>query len=343
MSSAVAYRPEWIRQDFVDFVLAKIDPVWAWKRVLARVEHIEYLNDGMVKVVLRPNRHFKTFKPGQFIQLSIRIDGVLHQRCYSIISNPQDNELAIAVKRQGLVSNYLAQQAQRGDVVEISQAQGEFVLPAMAQSLLFIASGSGITPMLPMITQALQQSSQPVSLIYFSRDPAFGQLFEQLQQQYPHFVLHVINTTASTDRLNESTLQHYCADYVSRETFVCGAPLLMKKARKIWGEQQASERLHQESFLPAQPDETSTSTERQPVRFRRSQQDFDATGSLLVSAEQAGLKPAHGCRMGICNTCVCTKLSGTVRNQLTGEINDQSNVQIKLCVSEAISPVEIDL
>ena len=71
--------------------------------------------------------------------------------------------------------------------------------------------------------------------------------------------------------------------------------------------------------------------------------EVEAKGNLLASAEAAGLKPAFGCRMGICNTCVCTKVSGTVRNLATGELNDQNNVQIKLCVSEAVSPVQIDL
>ncbi len=63
------------------------------------------------------------------------------------------------------------------------------------------------------------------------------------------------------------------------------------------------------------------------------QQDFLAEGNLLESAEKAGLKPAHGCRMGICDTCSCTKLQGSVKNLLTGEIDHANNTQIKLCVS----------
>src|SRR5690554_1557936 len=57
----------------------------------------------------------------------------------------------------------------------------------------------------------------------------------------------------------------------------------------------------------------------------------------------AGLSPAHGCRMGICNTCSCTKVSGSVLNLLTGEIDHNHNTQIKLCVTQAISPVVINL
>ena len=39
---------------------------------------------------------------------------------------------------------------------------------------------------------------------------------------------------------------------------------------------------------------------------------------LLEQAEDAGLAPDHGCRMGICNTCSCRKTAGTVRNVISG-------------------------
>ena len=82
---------------------------------------------------------------------------------------------------------------------------------------------------------------------------------------------------------------------------------------------------------------------QQQVYFQRSQQNFDASSNLLESAEQAGLRPAHGCRMGICNSCSCTKVSGSVKNLLTGEINHADQTQIKLCISQAVSPVVINL
>ena len=100
-----------------------------------------------------------------------------------------------------------------------------------------------------------------------------------------------------------------------------------------------TDRLKQEYFQIA----VDESLEAQPIVFLRSQQEFAAKSNLLESAEQAGLKPTHGCRMGICNTCTCTKVSGSTKNMLTGEIDHASNTQIKLCISQAISPVVINL
>ena len=114
---------------------------------------------------------------------------------------------------------------------------------------------------------------------------------------------------------------------------------MMQGIQLFYQQMSLSEQLHMEYFqIPI-----DESIAVQPVKFLRSQQEFQAKSNLLESAEQAGLKPAHGCRMGICNTCSCTKVQGSVKNILTGEINSENNSQIKLCISQAISPVVINL
>jgi ferredoxin len=114
---------------------------------------------------------------------------------------------------------------------------------------------------------------------------------------------------------------------------------MMQSIQQLYAELQLTHVLKTEYFQ-IQVDST---LEAQPVTFLRAQQQFQAQNNLLESAEKAGLRPAHGCRMGICNTCSCTKVQGAVRNLLTGEIDAQSNTQIKLCISQAVSPVVINL
>lgn len=335
------YRPEWIREDFVDFVLGQLNPLWSLRRVKARVERVELIADGMAKLTLIPNGHFQGYVAGQYILVSVQIDGVTHQRSYSLVSTPEDGKLCIAVKPHGKVSSYLAFRTHPGSVIEISQAQGDFVLsPDNRKPVLLIASGSGITPMLSLARQALQQSSQPVTLLYYSRDPAFLSEFNALKQRYPQFTAHCVNTLETSERFSPEALQGYCPDYRDHLTFVCGAEQLMAAVNAHWQSAGIQSQLISESFLPPK---ASLDAMDSPVTFRRSQRQFLATGNLLESAEQAGLKPAHGCRLGICNTCVCTKTKGTVRNQLTGELNSDTNVPVRLCITEAVGPVDIDL
>jgi len=343
------YKPHVIREDFVDFLLARVNPLWTVSRTVARVENIEYIEDDMVKITLSTNhflnRRFKSFKAGQFIMLTVAIAGIRHQRAYSLVSTPEEyartGRLVIGVKKQGRVSIYLSKQAKVGDVIEITPASGEFMLRETAAPSLFVSAGSGITPIVPMVKQALERSKYPVTLIYYSRDPAFRRELEALAAQHRHFSLHIIVDSAEKPAFfDEETLDRLCPDAASRDAYVCAAPGLMTATRKIWAARGWSAKMLQESFLPIKVDENA---EAHSVNFRRSQREFDAKGNILASAEAAGLTPAYGCRMGVCNACVCTKVSGTVRNQVTGEINDQSNVQIKLCVNAAISPVVIDL
>ncbi|MCB1660196.1 MAG: 2Fe-2S iron-sulfur cluster binding domain-containing protein, partial [Pseudomonadales bacterium] len=81
-----------------------------------------------------------------------------------------------------------------------------------------------------------------------------------------------------------------------------------------------------------------------PITLRRSQQLLlNTKATLLESAEAGGAKPAYGCRIGMCKTCSCTKVSGVVRDVITGAIDDQPNTQIRICVTEALSPVTLDI
>ena len=65
--------------------------------------------------------------------------------------------------------------------------------------------------------------------------------------------------------------------------------------------------------------------------------------SLLEGLEAAGLRPKHGCRMGICNTCVCTRQSGATRHLHDGRHETEPDAAVRLCVSVPLGDVEIDL
>jgi ferredoxin len=65
--------------------------------------------------------------------------------------------------------------------------------------------------------------------------------------------------------------------------------------------------------------------------------------SLLEQAEQAGLRPPCGCRMGICRICTCRKTTGRVRNVLSGELSSTQDEDVQICVSAPVGDVEIAL
>ena len=340
MSNYFNYRPEWIREDFVDFIAEKIHPLWAWKRIKASVISVRALSDDFYQLQLRPNHNFQhqQVRAGQSILVTLPIDGVHQQRSYSIVELTATGDIVIAVRVQGQVSLALSQLT-AGAVLEISQAQGDFVLQPNEQPLLLVASGSGITAIYSLLKEALATTQRPLHLIYFSRDEAFHVKLQLLAEQNSQFHYHHINTRQQKQHLNLQLLQQYVPDFEQAETYACGHHAMMQSIQQIYQERGITAQLKQEYFQVNIDDALGS----QPVTFLRSQQQFDASGTLLVSAEEAGLRPAHGCRMGICNACSCTKVSGSTKNILTGEIDHDSNSQIRLCIHQAVSPVVINL
>ncbi len=65
--------------------------------------------------------------------------------------------------------------------------------------------------------------------------------------------------------------------------------------------------------------------------------------TLLDGLEAQGIRPESGCRMGICHTCSCKQQSGSSRNRLTGEMQDEAGSQVRLCVSRPQTDLTLDL
>ncbi|ENW78866.1 hypothetical protein F908_02985 [Acinetobacter sp. NIPH 284] len=341
MNAELSYQPHWIREDFVDFVLQKIKPTFAWKRILAEVTAVKSLSSDMVLLTIKPNHNFDLIEveAGKSVLITLMINGVYHQRSYSIVDMTKNGEIRLGIKVQGLVSK-AAQQLRVGDRFEISQAQGDFVLHQGQQPALLIASGSGITAIYSLLKQAIVQNLKEIHVVYFNRTEVFHQEILALAEQYPQLKYHFFNTAQQKQHLDTALLEKLVPNFKELQAYACGHHSMMRQAQAIYAQQDAASNFHQEFFQPVQIEQ---SNEAQPITFRRAQQNFIATTNLLSSAEQAGLRPQHGCRMGVCNRCSCTKVSGVTQNVITGEIDDQPNRAIKLCVSQALSPVTIDL
>ena len=92
------------------------------------------------------------FLPGQWVELSIEVDGAPHTAGYSITTSPihaGEIELAIKASTRHPVARWVHTQAQVGDRVRLSQGQGPFVyLPEMSDNVVLIGGGVGITPLL---------------------------------------------------------------------------------------------------------------------------------------------------------------------------------------------------
>lgn len=344
-----------------DRYLEQVLPTWSSTEVRGRVVAVDRSAPGSVALTIEPNGNWRGFLPGQYTQLSVEIDGVRHTRCYSMASAPtapggsaaRTFELGIKAHPEGLVSRHLVANAMEGLVVGLTPAAGAFHLPhpRPARTLL-ISGGSGITPVLSMLRAlCAEDHTEPVTFLHYATTPEamlFRTAIEELAARHPHVrLLTAFDQEPATGDLqgllDESHLDAADPHWRDAEAFVCGPAPLMDSVRGHYEGAGAAHRFHQEAFtLPQFVSEAGTVGGS--VRFGSSGIVVDNDGRpLLDQAENAGLRPQHGCRMGICHTCSRSLTCGTVRDAVTGELASEKDVEIRVCVSVPVGDVEIDL
>jgi ferredoxin-NADP reductase len=339
-----------------DFWAARLHPTWSWARPLARIVAREQASSDAVTLVLRPNRHWRGCLPGQHVNISAELDGMRVTRSYSLSgAGRADRRIEITVKAidGGRLSRYLCREARVGDVLEIGPAFGEMTLPGTAQGdWLFLAAGSGITPLMAM-TRALAAQGMPaaLTLVYWARARAelcFVDELRGLAARHAGFRVHFVLTreaaTApdeSQGRIGEAQLSALVPDTAGRHVHACGPGGFVEAARTLLAAQAPSFRA--EAFTPPPRAVEEGGTVQVTLAASGRTLEVPRGQSLLTALEAAGLKPASGCRMGICNTCSCGKRSGTTRQLHTGDVQHEPVSALRLCVHGASSDLVLDL
>lgn len=339
----------------IDRYLELIEPTWSTNDVRARVVAVRRQTADSATLTLRPNGNWTGFAAGQHTQLTVEIDGVRHTRCYSMCNSAHDGtstlELTVKAHPDGLVSRHLVDHAQPGMVVGLTPAQGDFTLPdPRPDHLLLISGGSGITPVLSMLqTLCAEGYDRPITFLHYAltaSDALYAEELAVLAGTTPGLRL----VRVFTDEPGVGDLDGFLTvdqldaaepSWRTAETYVCGPGPLMDAARAIYDAAQCADRLHTEAFtLPQFLGEAGTGT----LRFSATGLDLPNDGRpVLLQAEDAGLSPQSGCRMGICHTCTRTLRCGTVRNAVTGELTDEADVPVRICVNVPVGDVDIDL
>src|SRR6478752_4985074 len=161
----------------VDRYLELLDPRLVLHEARAEVTAVVHQTPRTVTLTLRPNDAWTGFHAGQHVVVGVPIDGVVHQRCFSLAGSPYraDGTLELTVKATptGRVSRHLVEHAAVGDVLRLSPASGDFVLAprgARGEHLVLLSGGSGITPVLSMLrTLVDDEHDGPVTFVHYAR------------------------------------------------------------------------------------------------------------------------------------------------------------------------------
>ncbi|MEA2752927.1 MAG: stearoyl-CoA 9-desaturase oxidoreductase [Myxococcales bacterium] len=340
----------------VDFWMHELDPAWSYRALHARVVEIIAETHDVTTFILAPNRLWPGHRAGQFVTVEVEVDGVRMQRCYSLSSAPGEEHVAITVKRVhgGRVSSWMHDRVRRGDVVRLGMPTGEFVLQgALTPKLLLVSGGSGVTPVMSILRDlSRRQAVGDVVFLHAARsrrDVIFERELEELAAQHPGLkvAFFIESDITRGGRLDRAKLRAAVPDLAERDSMLCGPAGMMEALAPVWTEAGIVHRLKVERFAPAlrlsPPPGRVPATVKLALVLSGRTVTTERPETLLEQLERGGERPVHGCRMGICNTCVCRKRSGAVEDIATGIVSSEPDEDIRLCVSRARTDVELAL
>lgn len=315
-----------------------------------------------------------TFKAGQYITVKCVINGKEIRRCYSISSVPAETgTIQIIVKSvlNGIFSKYVAEVVKAGDVLEISEPEGNFYYEPTydnPQTVVTVAAGSGITPVFSIIQSILKESNDQVILFYGNKSIAetiFHKEILQLAKDFSErFKLISFYTQEKVSdchfgRIDQKvifeTLQKSVHEFLKIERFyICGPEDLIKNTSDTLLTQDIKKEniLHELFFSPNTLEHTETTLSgdsgRATIKLILDGEEeiltVDKNILLLDSLLDAGFDVPYSCQNAICSTCLCVLTSGKV-NMVKNEVLSEADIEerkIVVCQSYPVSD-EIEL
>lgn len=221
------------------------------------------------------------YLPGQYLNLSLPIDGQRVNRSYTIASSPTRPatcELTIKREDAGLASRYLHDTIREGDQLNVSAPAGRFTFRGTeADSIVLIGGGVGITPLMSILRALTDHYWKgQIYLVYCVRqecDIIFAQELDSLRQQHKnlHFCVTVSRPDDATwtghrGRITEELLRQTIPELPRRLFYVCGPSAMMGSVMELLrGLGVPESRIKSEAFVyaaraeaAAAPAETAT-------------------------------------------------------------------------------------
>ncbi|GAB3775750.1 ferredoxin-NADP reductase [Nocardioides ginsengisegetis] len=304
-------------------------------------------------LVIKPGKDWAGHVPGQYVRIGIDVDGVRLWRTYSLTHGPRaDRCISITVKGipDGVVSNHLVRKVRPGQMIQLGQAAGDFVLAdPMPAKLLMVTAGSGITPVIGMLRGLFARSERitaDIVVLHSALSRAEVIFGDELRQYAAEGRLRLVELHTDTHgMLDVDDLDTIVPDLAERVTYACG-PVGLLDALEAHHEPKGLP-LHIERFRAPMVANANDGQSGGTLSFTKSGTVVEADGAtpILDAAESAGVLMPSGCRMGVCFGCVLPLREGAVRDLRNGQLTIAApgdGVIIQTCISAAAGPCHID-
>jgi ring-1,2-phenylacetyl-CoA epoxidase subunit PaaE len=324
-----------------------------------RVREVRPLTEDSVEIAFEvPENLFDAyaFDAGQHLTLRFNADGEEIRRTYSISSTVGDRVPRIGVRRieQGRASNWLCTKLAAGDALEVMTPAGRFTRtldPAARRHWLFVAAGSGITPIMSIVSSvlAVERESQ-VTLLYGNRSVdtiMYRQELDDLKSEHlgRFSLVHILSrerrgSELFTGRISPERVDAICAAMgidlsTVDHAFVCGPEQMSADVRSALVERGISEeQVHVELYetsgaaaaKPPEPDAKVVCSATVILHGIESPVHVLEGERVLDAARREGLDVPFACTGGVCATCRAHVTDG----------------EVEMLVNHALEPHEVE-
>lgn len=326
-----------------------------------------------------PKKPLAPFRAGQYIGLTVIINGIRTVRPYSLVSSPNQiayYELGIKRKIGGFVSPYILDNAHIGDIFEATEPLGQFYHNPLfhGNNLVFIAGGCGITPFISMLRNFTELDYPTnIELLYgclTELDILFREELEDLRKRRKNFDVKYILSEAHSEWgglcgfITKDIIATNIDSYKEKFYYICGSremyQFILEELNQL---EVPRHHIIFETFgvpdditkIIGWPSDLNNSNNFQiTIEYTQNGKDkkdiftANCTEPLLNSLEReksSEMNIKSGCRSGVCALCRTKLVSGEVfvPPEVTVREADKDFNYIHPCISYPIDDLHLDL
>jgi len=209
----------------------------------------EMFGESVLLLRLNPCEKPLKFRAGQYLTFKIPLNGIVHERPFSIASSPgspNSIELLVKLLPDGIASNFF-RSARVGDVIFADGPSGDFYVDRLKGPSFLVSSGTGIAPFHSIVQDFSEthQSGFPVTLVPIARsseDVLFYDRFNKYTVILNDFSIKIFQNVVSAATL--------FVGLDNAQIYLCGAPRFIFEVQATLKESGFPEEgIHYETFL----------------------------------------------------------------------------------------------
>ncbi len=282
-----------------------------------------------------------SFEAGQYITLEKKINDKIIRRPYSICSSPDENILKVGIKKikGGVFSTYANHNLKTGDFIKVSNPEGKFIYKNNNNSIIAIAAGSGITPIISIIKTILNKKPlSKIHLMYVNKSPEKTMFYELLKSlefenkkrfKITWFFTNAKIKNSENRRINESDITKVISNqFLDNLYYLCGPGNMNEFLKNILIDNKVNpQKIFSELFENKVSEKISSSTQEGQLEIiydnYSNKINFKSSEILLDSILNNNINVPYSCQGGVCSSCIARIKKGQIEMKTNQILTDE--------------------